>query len=328
MEYRRSPESPNRKLKKIELPKEIRNYFAQRGKFLRGLPSYEQIEGQHPEDHEQYFDFTYGFPRPLKEAHPVNNFKEDSYQRAQNHSKILLKSFFNDSNNNIRSPRRDYMLTGGTKPVRITSEISGKSRRVFAKLPSVERIIGLSLYNLICNHDPVDFLFSEYIFVEDFVKGDHLDRHNIRYHQSMERLSEEVVRLSIQDKFLGITDLDRSIDLIDRPEMLANIIIQPDGNCVAFDVDCIFMKPFPDYNLPDLFRDRGIEIPENLERRVIKEESASIAHKIHGKSRRAYENFIGLIDKIPMLSSQFRAMGFKSAREYFREKERWLLSQR
>ena len=91
MELSRSPESPNRNLRKISLPAAIKTFYTQRGRFIRGLPGYEQVEGLFPEDHNDFFDFRYGFPKPLKESHPVNNLDQDAYERAQTHTKELLK---------------------------------------------------------------------------------------------------------------------------------------------------------------------------------------------------------------------------------------------
>lgn len=326
MDYRRSPESPNRNLKKIELPKEIKTFFSKRGKFIRGLPSYEQVEGQFPNNHDEFFDFEYGFPLPLRESCAVNNLDSENYDRAQKHTKNLLSLFFQENEKEISAPERKYMLTGGTKPIRIASEIAGKDLRIYAKLPSVERIAGLSIYNIIAENEPINFMFSEYIFVEDSVKGRHLDHENLRFIQEIKNLPEKIIRLNLQDQFIGINDLNRNIDLPNKPGNLANILIQNTGHCVAFDVDCAFNWEFPPYNLVDLFRDRGISISSDLERRITSEEAQRISQKIHGKKKKPYQKILKLLGKIPSLNERFEEIGYKSAKEYFKSKESWLKS--
>ncbi len=326
MNYSRSPESPNRKLRKIELPEEIKIFFAKRSKFVRGLPSYEQIEGMGPEDHEKCFDNTYGSPRVLVETHSVNNIDKEDYKKAQERTKDLLRLFFGVPQLEISEPLREYMLTGGTKPIRVTTHISERDKRIYVKLPSIERIIGLSLYNLISGKPPIDFLFSEYVFVEDSVPGRHIDDKNIRYFQRLKKLGNGIIEARTQDKFLGINDLDRAVDLPNSPRNLVNLLVQSDGDIALFDVDCAFKKAVPNYDLVDLLRKRGIIISPETERKVEMEEAKRILKIVHGTSKKAYERFIGLMDKIPSLKIQFKTIGFKSAREYFDKKEKWLIS--
>lgn len=326
MTYSRSPESPNRRLRKIELPEEIKTFFAKRSKFVRGIPSYEQIEGVNPENHEQCFDYIYGHPIPIVETHPVNNTDKEEYRKAQERTKELLKLFFGVHQADISEPLREYMLTGGTKPIRVTTHISEKWKRMYVKLPSIERIIGLSLYNLISGKPPIDFLFSEYVFVEDSVPGRHIDDTNISYFQRLERLGRGIIEARTQDRFLGINDLDREVDLPNSPRNLVNLLVQSDGDIALFDVDCAFTKSVPSYDLVDLLRKRGIIISPEMEKKAEKEEARRILKIIRGTSRKAYEKFVELMDKIPFLIEQFSKIGFKSARVYFDEKEKWLSS--
>ena len=326
MPYSQSPESPNRKLRKIELPEEIKTFFAKRSKFVRGLPSYEQIEGVGPENHEKCFDYTCGFPIPLVETHPVNNVDRENYKKAQERTRNLSKLFFGAHQGEIAEPLREYMLTGGTKPIRVTTHISREGRIMYVKLPSIERIIGLSLYNLISGKPHIDFLFSEYVFVEDSVPGRHIDEKNINYFQRLKKLSVAIVEARTQDRFLGINDLDRDVDLPNSHKNLVNLLVQSDGEIALFDVDCAFTKAFPDYDLVDILRKRGIIILPDLERKAEKEEAKRILKIIHGTSKKAYAKFIDLMDKIPLLKEQFSKIGFKSARSYFDEKEKWLSS--
>ncbi|MSS74378.1 hypothetical protein EXS72_01930 [Candidatus Pacearchaeota archaeon] len=326
MPYSRSPESPNRKFRKIDLPKEIKVFFGQRRKFIRGLPSYEQIEGINPENHEKCFDNTYGFPIPLVETHPVNNQEKEMYESAQKKTRELIHLFFGVPNSEIAEPLREYMLTGGTKPIRISTHISDEGRRVYVKLPSVERIMGLSLYNLISGRKHLDFLFSEYVFVEDSVQGRHMNEKNIGYFKRLPKLGQSIIESKIQDKFLGINDLDREVDLLNSPGNLVNLLIQADGEVSLFDVDCAFMKAHPPYDLVDLLRARGIPITKEIEKEIEKKEAKRIRYVIHGTSQKTYKHFIDLMDKIPSLREQFKKLGFESAKKYFDEKERWLNS--
>lgn len=324
MTYSKSPRSNGRVLKKIELPEELKVFFGKRRKFIRGIPSYDEIEGNFPEDHSHNFDTTYGFPIPLRETYPVNNQTEEAYKKAQEKTTELLHIFFGVSENRLTAPVREYMLTGGTKPIRVSTELDGQGRRVFVKLPSLERIIGLSLYNLITENAPLDFLFSEYVFVEDSVKGRHIDEEHIKYFQMLDSLGESVVRLAVQDRFLGLNDLDREVQLPERKGTLVNIIVNPKGKAVAFDVDCTFKHPFPPYDLVEVARQAGIKIPKDFEREVIKDEARRISHVICGRSRKAYQKFVSLIDHLRPLVDQFKTMGLKSGKEYFQKKEDWL----
>src|SRR3989344_6106954 len=258
MTYSKSPKSHSRTLKKIHLPNEIKTFFSQRRKFIKGLPSYEQIEGTSPENHDHCFDFNYGHPIPIQETHPVNNRETSAYELSQKKAKDLLHLFFHAPRNNIAEPFREYMLTGGTKPIRISTHIEKDGRRVYVKLPSVERIIGLSLYNLISDKPPINFLFSEYVFIEDSVQGRHIDKDHIQYFQRLHKLPESLVRLTIQDKFLGINDLDRTVDLPERKNLLVNLLVQSNGDIVAFDVDCAFTKQEIEYDLVQTARDNGL----------------------------------------------------------------------
>src|SRR3989344_4677949 len=324
MELSRSPESPNRNLRKISLPAAIKTFYTQRGRFIRGLPGYEQVEGLFPEDHNDFFDFRYGFPKPLKESHPVNNLDQDAYERAQTHTKQLLKLFFRVPEKALREPLREYMLTGGTKPIRVSSEVNDNGRRVYVKLPSVERIVGLSLYNIISPEPPIDFLFSEYIFVEDSVRGAHIDDTNVRHFQQIPELPEQVVKLAVQDRFLGINDLDRAIDLPNRPGILVNIIVQSKGQVITFDADCAFTTLFPEYDIVGIFRKKGVHIHQSLEKEVTKAEAQRIMRIIHGTSRKPYQRYIEMMDKIDILKEQLSNLKCDSAKDYFDKKEAWL----
>lgn len=331
MTYSRSPRSHGRALKKIELPGELKTFFGKKGKFIRGLPSYEQIEGTHPQDHRHCFSTKYGFPEPLQETHPVNNVEIRVYEQAQERTRDLLHLFFHISPKHIAEPLREYMLTGGTKPIRVSTHIIQDGikagRRVYVKLPSIERVIGLSLYNLISNKPPIDFLFSEYVFVEDSVPGRHMDKGSMKYFQRLPKLPESLVRLAVQDKFIGINDLDRTIDLPDKENSLVNLLVQSDGEVVAFDVDCAFTKQETDYDLVEKARDDGVEIPKEMERRVSKDEARKIKHIIDTTSYKRFNEFIALMDKITSLREQFRSIGFNNARAYFLEREKWLKSE-
>jgi hypothetical protein len=308
MNYHESPRSHNRALIKIELPNEIKTFFSQRRKFIRGLPSYEQIEGVSPENHEQCFDMTYGYPRPLQETHPVNNQGETNYKKSQTNTRDLLHLFFHVSRGSLAEPLREYMLTGGTKPIRVTTQIEEDRKRVYVKLPSIERIMGLSFYNLISDKPPIDFLFSEYVFVEDSVIGSHIARDNIQYFKMLEKLPESLIRLSIQDRFLGINDLDRIVNLPGKKDYWVNLLIQSNGEAIAFDVDCAFTE-ISDYNLVKIARNNGIPIREDLEKTISKDEAKRIMHTIKSLKNKDYNKLIWLMDKTEYLRKQFSQIG-------------------
>ncbi|MGV8131019.1 MAG: hypothetical protein ACP5N7_02860 [Candidatus Pacearchaeota archaeon] len=330
MSYSRSPKSNNRTLTKIDLPDEIKAHYSKRRKFIRGLPSYQQIEGINPEDHSGSFDYTYGFPIPKEETRLVNNTSPEDYKSAQQQTIDLLHLFFATPQSHVAEPVREYMLTGGTKPIRVSTHLKEGGnkfgKRVYVKLPSVERIIGLSLYNLISGKYPVDFLFSEYVFIEDSVPGRHIDRDNIQYFQRLQNLPYSLVRLAVQDKFLGLHDLDRTVDLPGKRSSLVNLLVQSEGEVVAFDVDCAFTTAEVRYSLVDKAREQGIIIPEAVEKNISREEARRIMHIINVVSPKPYQRFISLIDKIALLREQFERIGFKEANKYFREREKWLKS--
>ena len=58
----------------------------------------------------------------------------------------------------------------------------------------------------------------------------------------------------------------------------------------------------------------------------MREEAKRIVHTIDVTSCKAFNRFMGLMDKIVPLKTQFREIGFNGARDYFIERERWLKS--
>jgi hypothetical protein len=135
-----------------------------------------------------------------------------------------------------------------------------------------------------------------------------MDKDNLQYFQRLPNLPYSLVRLATQDKFLGINDLDRTVDLPGKKDSLVNLLVQSEGEVVAFDVDCAFSKPEITYSLTDKAREQGIVIPEELEKRVAKEEARRIMHTINVVSPKVYRGFIDLMDKIGPLRTQLEEM--------------------
>ncbi len=328
MDYKNSPQSPGRIFDKIDLPVKIINHYAQRGKFIRGLPSYEQIEGREPNELPDYIMDKYTREIPEVESFPVTNKKKEYEQKAEFYAKGLISDFYKASQNSISIFGRTYMLFGRTQPIRIDAKIGHEKKVLFAKCPSVERIVGLSLYNMLSEQDPIDFTFSEYVFVEEEVRGLHPDEENDKILLKIPRLAESIAKLKVLDDFLSICDFDvYRTPRGSTKKSLVNVMVRTDGTASAFDLDCIFEHTFPPYNLVELFRERGIKIDQGLEHLIRGEEKQRILHAIKVQSSKPYRKLIKMMDQVPYLKERFKGTGFNSAEEFFKFKEAWLLDE-
>jgi hypothetical protein len=329
MTTNQSPHSPGRVLNKIALPERLIIHHKKRGKFIRELPGYEQIEGKSPKIPDEIMD-QYTGEIPIVETYPVINNDSECKERAMNNTRELASQFYHVGKRKVKVDSRTYMLSGYTKPIRVDLSIEDdkavKKREMFVKRPSVERIVGLRLYNLLSINNSVDFAFNEYVFVEDKVSGSHPNDDTLALIGGCNpNFPYSIVRLSVIDKFLGITDLERSKDWRGgASNSLVNLIVQRDASLVAFDVDCIFDKIFPDYDLVNLFRKKGVEISEDLEDEVSKNEKNRILSVIHSRSKKVYGRLLRMIGRIPYLTQKFQNLGFDSVKDYFNFKENWL----
>lgn len=109
-----------------------------------------------------------------------------------------------------------------------------------------------------------------------------------------------------------------------KTNSFVNLLVQSEGDVVAFDVDCAFTKTEPGYDLVEIGRQNGLVMSKELEEIIKKNEARRIHHKITVESSKVYEKFVSLMDHIQSLREQFGKIGFKNARDYFSDREKWL----
>lgn len=317
MEKNQSPHSPGMNLKRIELPEAVITYFQQRGRFIRGLPSYEQIEGRNPllpeeiEENLRFGIFIY-------ETYPVNNNTSENVQKAECYARETVSTFTRNKPREISKLSREYMLMGYTRPIRINFLMDKKIQSaVYVKKPSIERIFGMYLYNFLSGSPSQDYLFNNYTFLEKEISGVHLDDENKQALSSKPRFKESAIRLATLDDFMAISDLERKSG---PKNALTNILVQYDGSITAFDFNTV-LQPFVEFTRSpflDRLREMGIDIPKRLEKQITAEEALRINHVIN-QHRACFESIVELIDKVPYMKSRIEEKGYKSAKKYFKD---------
>lgn len=320
-----SPHSPGLSLRRIDLPEPVIVYFQKRGMYIKSLPSYEQIEGRDPmipdskrnPDNPNYF---------LVETCPVENASEEARLKAENHATELLSTFTRNPIRSFSKISRTYMLNGLTKPIRVSGVLDTKVKNtIYVKKPSIERIFGIALYNLLAGLAPQDYIFNNYSFIERGIEGEHVCPETLKQAVKRKNFLESLVRLSTLDEFLSITDLDKDIG---PKGCFDNFLVQYDGTCIAFDFNTIFEPGFDTTNrsLLNKLKGLGVAIPPKLEQDTRADEARKIIARLNRHSS-IFEGLISLIDKVPYMKERFKESGFKSAEAFFKDKARYILTQ-
>lgn len=313
-----SPHSSGLRLKRIDLPEPIIVYFQKRGRFVRNLPSYEQIEGRNaviPDTarKELFLDIF------IVETYPVDNQDDESRIRAESRALELLSIFTRSKKPSISKLSRTYMLTGYTKPIKISCLLDKKADiSVYVKKPSTERIFGMLLYNLLSGNPEQDYIFNNYSFVERGIFGEHLNDFNKKGILMRQRFRESIVRLAELDDFISINDLERRIG---PKNAFGNFLVGYDGNVVAFDFNTLFQPETGKQKSPlvDAVRAAGIDIQSEFEGRIRDDEARRIRGRVN-ENRRAFERIAELIDGVPYMIDRINEKGYKSAEQYFKIK--------
>lgn len=303
-------------LRKIELPQPVVTFFQQRGQFIRGLPSYEQIEGRNPLLPEEIKE-NIRFGIFLHETYPVENKSQENTEKAEEYALDIASTFTRNKPSTLSKLSRTYMLTGYTCPIELKFLIDNEIKSaIYIKKPSVERIFGSYLYNLISGNTPQDCIFNNYSFVERQIPGVHLDDSNKHELSKRPRFIESAVRLATIDEFMEISDLERKAG---PANTLTNILVQYDGTLAAFDFDTL-LQPYVTFTKSpflDRLREMNIEVPEKLEKQIQRDEAQRI-NQVICKHRGCFEGIIELMDKVPYMKSRLEEKGYKSAKRYFK----------
>ena len=316
MEKEKSPFSPGMNLRKRDIPEKVITYFQQRGKFVKSLPSYEQVERRNPIIPEEIKD-PERLGMFLEDTYPVINKTLEAKEKADNYAREVIAKFTRNKCKGISKISRTYMLTGYTRPIRATCLIDKETKvSIYVKKPSIERIFGMALYNLLSGNLEQDYIFNGYAFVESEIPGVHPSDINKKHILSRPNLAESLVRLAVLDEFLSINDLERRGG---ENKLFVNILVQYDGNVAAFDFNTILQPEADNKTSPLLqaFREYGLNIPANLEKAVRIDEARKINARIYG-NHKTFKNIIDLADSIPYMRRRVQEKGYKSIENYFK----------
>jgi len=321
-----SPSYPGIHLARIDIPKKITTYFQQRGLFVLSLPGYEQIEGKNNESRE--IIESGNIPLERTEPYPLRNKEDLDRQEAEVSCFELLGRFAKESPRHFTRLTRDYMILGNTLPIKVQAYINGKIKLgVYVKKPNIPRIFGASLYNLLSGNNQLqDFMFNRYSFIEREIVGNHISDINKKSVTKRPLFKESVIRLATLDDFMLINDLGRNVGPIN---CFDNFIVQSDGICIAFDFNRLLDNPcmYPAH-VPflDLIRSQKIDIPRIMEKQVRSDEARRILWRIH-KNQHSFDHLVDLIDQSDELLKHLKEAGYKSAKEFFEYRRRFLISQ-
>lgn len=316
MERNKSPYSHGMIFDKIELPHTVTTFFQQRNKFVRGLPSYEQIEGREPYLPEEVKEDTM-FSKFNYEKYPISNLDFDDSMRAEGHAIDLASVFTRNRPRDISKVSRDYMLIGFTKPIRIGFKIENKTNSaVYVKRPSIERIFGSCLYSLLSCNQCQDFVFNNYSFVEKEISGTHLDNENKRILTKRHKFVDSAIRLATLDDFMSISDLER----VSGPKnTLSNILVQYDGSMEAFDFNTI-LQPYVKFKknpFLEQLREMKIDISEKREEEISSDEAKRLNYTLE-KKKPLFNALVNLMDRVPYMKERVEEQGYDSVKEYFK----------
>lgn len=319
----KSPYSPGLQLKKINLPERIILYYQKKGRFIKDLPSYEQVEGRDPwiPDKCKNPNFLESY---LEESCSVRN-KGEGAEKSKFYAQEVLSRFTRHNKKYFSKLKREYMLSGLTKPIRISALVDKNIKTVaYIKKPSIERIFGIELYNLFSGQPEQDFIFSEYSFIESPVAGIHINRLNKRRIENLPNFKESLIRLATLDDFISINDLERKVE---PNETLSNLLVDEQGRVSAFDFNTMFNPDaFPESQLIPAMLNYGFDLPQIIEKEIRLDESRKIISRIC-KNKEKFNDLVKLLDEIPYMKSLFEEKGFKSAKNFFKIKELKLRSQ-
>ena len=312
-----SPGSPGIIQSKINLPEPVLTFFQQRGLFVRGLASYEQIVGRSPilpeTVIEEWRTGTYE-----QDSYVIKNSSPEGQQRAEEHASEILARFMKNSASQIKRVNRAYMISGMTLPIRITGQVDRDTiTTVYVKKPSVERIFGVLIYNLLSGHVQQEFLFNNYSFVERAITGEHLSQRNFRKMTQRPNFRESLIRLAELDDFVSINDLERKGGV---GNIFPNFLVASNGEISAFDFNTILQPEIQERSpLVEVMRAEGVDIPSRYEKQIRADEARCLNARVY-TNRHIFDGIVKLIDAIPYMSERIKEKGYRSAKDFFRKR--------
>ena len=295
----------------IDLPKQLVTFYSKRSVHLNRLPSYELIEGKGViEPGEECYN-TYGFPKVVR--CPLKYETEEAEEKAVLRTAKLLHRLHKIDRthkvdmHDIEIVDRNYMMNGRTRQIEIKAKIRGLNKVFYVKKPSVARIFGNALYNIVSGHEENDFVFSKSVFVQNGVRGRLVEPElKKRYLSSMPFL-ESAVRVDICDWFLSVNDLDN----------YRNFIVDSNNTIRIIDFDCMFYKQESEVSLLEFLVDEGAQIKSKIILAIQQDEKQQIRKRIV-RNKKSYENLVGLMSCIPEFNQRvYKQNQVKNIKEYF-----------
>jgi len=206
----------------IPLGELVTLYFGGRKEHIPGLPPYSGLRGA-----QLKFTIRDIKEMPTEKIADGNPFEAVSPETERNAIKVV-SHLYNADAKTVKLVELSDMFTGKTAPVRITANVGGVAKQCFAKIPDASRFIGLELYNMLSGCKPLDFIFSELVYVDDKAPGKLLFNWNMKDLFAIPSYVEQRVRLDSVSEVLGLNDLSMNE---------CNSSIDSDGGIYLFDFD-------------------------------------------------------------------------------------------
>ena len=275
-----------------------------------GFPSYKSVEGTKPIPLPNKISFD------ERTTFPVHNPNDRDLSDAVRECEKLGRRIFTKSKRDkLVVTTRDYMITGSTLPIRISykvvEHVKGKpsktrTEKIYVKKMDLSRIFMSALYSMITGRE-VGTLFSESSVIIPEIKGKLVAEYKPEEILQNPKLREELVRLSVDAYFLGLSDVDNDYNIIVSPnkkkliiidfdKVYENIYPDPSHNIInpfvtmnyRYDPDEQItvreLEPYPDKKLRAFFS-------ENEIKKAAKQEK----ERIYSNLRRNFEEFSDLI---------------------------------
>lgn len=324
----------------VELPKKVMLFYRKRGKFVEDLPSYEHIEGKAIEPGNEAYS---GMGAPIVLTYPLKYETEIQEGKAVEHSMSLIRNLYKSHERDSRSSQRvrkktkryalrkveksdiqilerNYMMNARTLPIQILSAINGEAKNFYVKKPSVARILGNELYNIIAGHEINTFVFNNTVFVENETKGElvlppHADDEETRelMKESKNKIlqspkfRESAIKADVHDWFLSVNDMDN----------YRNFLVDENMEVKLIDFDNMFNRRNKEQTLIEFLKEEKADIPKKFYNVVAMQEKFEIRKRIV-RNKKQFDNLIELFNHIPEYNHQVQAMfGVKDLEEYF-----------
>jgi hypothetical protein len=264
----------------IEIPKELVNFFkkrrgSHRGRYVpyeRGL-SYSEVVGRNAEEIPP--ELHCGEEALGIEEYMFSNLDDESKQNAEKASERVLRRLFGKKE--YSSVKRSYMVGTLTLPVKVRFKEDGKKSKkiAYVKKPSIGRIVGRFLYEIVSGIKEYSFLFNENIFVEEGAHGNTLSRVDEQDFFDVLEYRKGIARAAVHAYVLGIEG--ESINPRNR-------VIDSKLRTILIDFEPIFLKRNPGDNV---FFERYVRKKGFIDHAVIN----AYLEEHHLVSRRLEENW-------------------------------------